>query len=66
MIMYFNRSTGELLVGSDYRDQAELEKLIAKRDPAKWERINPLGFLYVKALDKGHLDITTIPDDRML
>lgn len=66
MILYFNRSTGEILVGTDYRDWAELEKLIAKRDPKKWERINPNGFLYCKAISEGHLDVTTIPDPKIL
>jgi len=56
LTLYFNRKTGEAFIGED-RDEDDLRHLKSKG----FERIVPNGLVRVRALAKGHLDVTSIP-----
>jgi hypothetical protein len=65
--LLFNRRTGEVFLTGP-GDGGGLLKFLAKhhKDAVGFEVIRPNGYVRIRAVDREHLDVTTIPIDGIL
>ena len=67
MRVFFARSTGQVIVCENdcVHVAEEMLSKLSSDERAKFEPLNVGGVVYFRAIEPGHLDVTTVPDGRL-